>query len=159
MKIFVGTLNWFFKIPIINRYQKLVRYIISGGTAAFVDLSLLFFFTSILHIWYLISAVFAFLIAFVVSFVLQKFWTFTDKSTENWKSQVVIYFIITSTNLGINTLLMYVFVDYIHIHYFLSQIIVSALIAFESYFVYQVFVFKKKQPVTKSVPAPEIYEQ
>jgi putative flippase GtrA len=139
-----------------DKYHKVVRYLISGGTAAATDLVLLYIFTSILHIWYLISAILAFIIAFVVSFILQKFWTFTDRSTERWRSQATIYFIITSTNLGLNTLLMYVFVDYFHIHYMISQFIVSGLIAIESYFIYQIFVFKKPRPDSE---APYSHEQ
>jgi putative flippase GtrA len=127
------------------RFLRVGRYLVAGGTAAATDLALLYVFTSVLGIWYLISAVLAFLIAFVVSFLLQKFWTFDDTS-EKWKSQAAVYFMITGTNLGLNTLLMYVFVDIFGIHYFVSQFIISGLIAFESYFVYQMFVFKKKPP-------------
>ncbi len=127
------------------RYQKLYRYLVSGGTSAFVDLGFLFFFTSVLEIWYLASSVLAFIIAVGVSFVMQKFWTFRDHSTEGWKAQAGLYLAIISTNnLGLNTILMYVFVDHLHIHYFLSQFVISGLIAIESYFVYQIFVFRKK---------------
>lgn len=126
------------------RFARVFRYLIAGGTAAATNLVLLYVFTSLMGIWYLMSAVFAFIIAFVVSFLLQKFWTFTDGSTEKWKSQAMVYLIVTSTNLGLNTLLMYVAVDVFGVHYMLSQFIISGLIACESYFVYQIFVFKKK---------------
>ncbi len=145
-----------FFIP--ERFRKVFRYLCSGGTAAFVDLVLLYLFTSKLHIWYLLSAILAFLFAFIVSFVLQKFWTFGDLGTEKWKSQATIYFVVTGTNLGINTLLMYLFVDFAHLHYMPAQIITSGLIAIESYFVYQIFVFKKSHATSKitlAVPAGE----
>jgi putative flippase GtrA len=121
---------------------KTIKYIISGGTAAVVDLAFLAIFVDIFKINYLISAILAFLIAFSVSFILQKFWTFQDKSTEGMHKQATIYFIVSSTNLGINTLLMYLFVDHFHIHYFLSQILASGLLAISSYFIYSRFIFK-----------------
>lgn len=124
------------------KYVKLLRYLISGSTAAAVDIIFLALFTSVFHIWYLFSAILAFLIAFVVSFVLQKFWTFSDRSTDRLKSQMAAYFLITATNLGVNTLLMYLFVDYGHLHYILAQIVTSALVACEGFFVYQIFVFR-----------------
>ena len=133
----------FFAIPLVARFDTVVRYLIAGGIAAGTDLGFLYVFTDVLGIWYLLSAVLAFLIAFVVSFVLQKFWTFGDKNTDVWKSQAALYFIVTSTNLGLNTLLMYLFVDQFGIHYLLSQIIISAGIACESFFVYQIFIFRK----------------
>lgn len=123
------------------KYFKVARYLISGGTAAAVDLVFLYIFTSLLHIWYLLSAILAFLIAFGVSFILQKFWTFADRATDRLKSQMAIYFIVASINLGINTLLMYLFVDYAHLQYIIAQIVTGALVACESFFVYQKFVF------------------
>lgn len=122
--------------------KKITRFIISGGVATGTDLFLLFLFKSIFHIWYLFSAILAFLIAFGISFSLQKFWTFEDPSTHLLKSQMSIYFLITTCNLGLNTLLMYFFVGILGINYLLSQIVASALIALESYFMYGIFVFK-----------------
>lgn len=122
--------------------MKILRYIVSGGTAAFVDVALLYLFTDIFKIWYIISATIAFLFAFVVSFSLQKYWTFNDRSNERVSAQAALYFAVTTTNLGLNTLGIFLCVEYGHVHYILSQIIVSALIAVESYFVYH-FVFKQ----------------
>jgi putative flippase GtrA len=125
---------------------KVVRYIISGGTAATVDLVILYLLTSIVGIWYLFSAIIAFLIALGVSFSLQKFWTFADHSTDRMSSQVVVYFIVASINLGLNTLLMYLLVDAVLLPYLLAQIIAAGLIACESFFVYQRYIFIDETP-------------
>jgi putative flippase GtrA len=132
-----------FFIP--RNFLRVVRYLIAGGTAALVNLVCLFVLTSLLHVWYLVSAIIAFIVAFVVSFLLSKFWTFTDNSTAKWKSQALMYLVITGANLGINTLLMYLAVDLLGVHYMVAQFIISGLIACESYFAYQIFVFKKSK--------------
>lgn len=124
------------------RLAKLARYLISGGTAAGVDLVLLYAFTEWLHIWYLLSSIFAFIIAFVVSFVLQKFWTFQDHGRDNMHVQAGVYLAVAVTNLALNTLLVYVFVQNVGLHYIFAQIAASALIAIESFFVYQHFIFR-----------------
>ncbi len=116
---------------------------VSGTAATGVDLFFLFLFKSVFHIWYIFSAIVAFVIAFGVSFSLQKFWTFQDRAMHLLRSQMITYFVITACNLGLNTLLMYFFVDVFGIQYLFSQIIASALIALESYFMYGRFVFKK----------------
>ncbi|MES2216169.1 MAG: GtrA family protein [Patescibacteria group bacterium] len=144
MKFITGKLDRIIAFFIPPAYRRVFRYLIAGGTAAATDLILLFVFTSVLHIWYLLSAIMAFLIAFGVSFTLQKFWTFDDQSTDRWKAQATIYMVIAAINLGLNTLLMYVAVDVGHFHYFISQFVISGLLAFEQYFIYQIFVFKKK---------------
>jgi len=134
-----------FFVPVqFHKHLRVVRYLISGGTAAFVDLLFIYIFTSVIGIWYLYSGILAFLVAFSVSYVMQKFWTYTDHSMDRWKSQLVTYFmIIISTNVGLNTLLLYIFVDHLHINYIVAQFFISGIIAIMNYFLYQSFVFKK----------------
>lgn len=129
---------------LINKNAKVLKYLISGGSAAVVNLSVLYISTDILHVWYLASSVLANIIAFFVSFFLQKFWTFNNASVELVKKQLALYLLVAVINLGINTLLMFVFVEYAQLHYLLAQIVTSGLIAIESFFVYQHFIFMPK---------------
>ena len=121
---------------------KIARYVISGGTAAAVDLILLYLLTDLFGIWYITSSILAYLVAFMVSFTLQKFWTFNDHSTDKLHSQAIIYFIVTSINLGLNTLGIFAFVHYLSFHYLIAQIVVSIIIAMESYYIYH-FIFRE----------------
>lgn len=133
------------------KHAKIGRYLISGGTAAFTNIVLLFLFTDIFGIWYIASAVLAFILAFIVSFTLQKFWTFQDGSKDQIHKQAVIYLTVAVVNLLVNTGLLYLQVEYLGVYYILAQLIASAVIAVESFFVYQIFIFKKEttdQPST-----------
>ncbi len=125
------------------RIAKLARYLISGGIAAAVDLGLLFVFTHFAGLWYVFSAVLAFVLAFFVSFFLQKFWTFRDTNTEGAHKQALVYFVVSATNLAINTGLVYFFTEAFDFHYLASQITASACIAVESFFVYRYFIFNQ----------------
>ncbi|MFA6554483.1 MAG: GtrA family protein [Candidatus Paceibacterota bacterium] len=124
-------------------HTKLVRFLISGGTATFVNIALLYVFTDVFDIWYITSAIMAFVIAFVVSFTLQKFWTFQDMSKEGMHRQAIIYFTMASFNLCLNAGLLYLCVEYIGLHYLSAQILISILIAIENYFVYQFLIFRR----------------
>ena len=129
------------------RHRQIIKYLIAGGTSTSSDIliySLLVYFAGL---WYVASSVISFTIAFWISFGLQKFWTFRDKNTEKMMKQTYLYFFVAITNLGISTLLIYIFVDYIHIHKFISKIIANATIATESFFVYRYFIFAKKDKV------------
>ena len=119
------------------------RYIISGGTSAFVDLFFLYVLNSVLNFYYLTSAIIAFCIAFCVSFVLQKFWTFKNHSTEDVHKQVFIYLGTSLFGLSFNTLLMYLFVDYFGIFVILSQIFAGIIVACFTFFISRK-VFKHK---------------
>ena len=127
-------------------YAKVFRFLVSGGISTGTDLALLYVFTDIFGIWYLASTVAAFILAFFVSFALQKFWTFRDTSREGMSLQAGTYLFIAVCNLALNTSLVYALVDFLGLHYLVAQIIASILIACESFFVYQRFVFR---PITQ----------
>lgn len=126
------------------KHAKVVRYLISGGTAAFTNAAFLFIFTDVIGIWYIFSGIMAFILAFIVSFTLQKFWVFEDRSRDQIHKQAVIYLTVAVTNLVLNTILLYMQVEYLGVYYVLAQLIASALIAVESFFVYKLVIFKKK---------------
>lgn len=128
------------------RQAKVVRFLISGGISTGVDLALLLLFAEVFGLWYLLAAVLAFILAFFVSFGLQKFWTFQDHSREGVSMQASVYLLIALANLALNTFLVYICVEHIGFHYLLAQIVASILIACESYFVYQKFVFRRLTP-------------
>ena len=128
---------------VLGRHRTVVFFLFSGGTAAVVDLGLLYILVDFFDIWYLLSAAIAFIVAFFVSFTLQKFVTFVEHSRDRIPKQLVQYFSFAIFNLGMNTLLMYIVVEKIMIHYLLAQIIASGIIALYSYFVYKYFIFQK----------------
>ena len=113
------------------------RYIFSGLSASAVMLCSLAFFREILGLWYLYSSTLAFILGFIVSFLLQKFWTFKDFNGSNTHKQLIAFLIVSLVNLGINTLGMFVLVDKIGLWYFVSQVIVTTVIAGWSFFAYR----------------------
>lgn len=123
-------------------HTKVFRFLVSGWISTSVDLGLLYIFTDILGIWYVVSSILAFILAFFVSFSLQKFWTFRDHSRAGMHAQAGIYFFIAGCNLAINTFLVYFGVDMLGLHYLIAQIVASILIACGSFFIYQRFVFR-----------------
>lgn len=143
--------------PYVRRYQRLLRYLVSGSTAAVVDLGLLFVFTDLFNVHYLWSAIFAFVGAFFVSFLLQKFWTFQDTSVDRVHAQATLYFVVAVVNLALNTFLMYVFVDGLHVGYLLAQVIASGLIACESFFISRHVVFKVRKKAEEQPPQSDIH--
>jgi dolichol-phosphate mannosyltransferase len=126
-----------------ERFGALLRFLVSGGSAAAVLLLLLYVFTDLLGFWYLASSIVAFLGAFVVSFTLHKFWTFADPHLGRAPTQAAAHFTAGLINLGLNTTFLYILVDYAHIHYLVSQILVSSSLAVVSFFVYKHLIFRR----------------
>ncbi len=127
-------------LDLTSRYVGL-RYFISGGTAGVTDIALLYILHEMLGVYYLTSAAIAFIAAFFVSFLLHKYWTFKSHE-EEIRRQMSMYLLSSLFGLLLNTVLMYVFVDYIHIGVITSQIVVGLLVACVSFFISRNIVFK-----------------
>ncbi len=125
-------------------YKKrlVIKYIVAGGTAAVVDIGALYFFKDVLDLPLRLSVALAFLVGFTASFILQKFWAFEEKSTDRVHAQAVLYFIVSAVNFFLNIIFVSLLVEVFGLWYILAKIIVSGLIAFVSFFIYKIFIFK-----------------
>ena len=129
-------------LEIFNR-SLFVRYVFSGGSAAAIDVLLLFVLTAYFHVYYLAAATFAMTVSFIARFLLQKFITFKDTDQSQATKQFVSYSLLYTGSLLATNALLYVFVDYLHFNVVIAQIGTIFLIACISFFVYKVFIFKK----------------
>ncbi len=123
------------------RIMRVVRFVCAGAAATGANLGVFFVSVRFLGIWYVAASVIAFLAAFAISFVLQKFWTFKDARTARLPHQALRYFCVVSLNTVLNALIVYGMVEYGSIPGILAQAIASLLIAFESFFIYRRYVF------------------
>jgi putative flippase GtrA len=127
----------------IERY-KIIRFLFSGAIGAGTNLLILYILTDLLHLYYVISVVISFIIATTVSFIMQKFWTFQDNSKEVVHSQALVFTVVAIINLFINTFIVYASVEFMGFHYLIGQVFASIIVAFESFFIYKIFIFKNK---------------
>lgn len=135
--------HWPFLHRQIYRHRTGIKYIFAGGTAALVDLVILYFLTDIIGLWYMFSAIIAFVLALLTSFILQKFWTFRDPTLRRIKKQAIIYAVIGTLNFILNPILLYVFVEKLHVWYMLAAIIVMGTLAIANYLINKFITFKK----------------
>ena len=117
---------------------RILRFGISGIAATTTDIAVLYVLIYMLNIWYLAASVFAFIIGFFVSFSLQKFWTFRDHGTEKIGAQATLYLAIVLVNLAINTSIVFLLVEYAGFSPIPAQLVASAIIACESFFLYRI---------------------
>lgn len=125
-----------------SKHSRVIKFLIVGGSAAALNLSILFIATSILHIWYLASSMLSFTIAVSYNFYLQKLWTFNVRNTAIYIG-LPAFASVSMFNLGLNIALMYFFVDHLNLWYMAAQALTSALIAFESFIAYR-FIFTER---------------
>ena len=122
--------------------KQIFRFIISGGTAAFFGMLTIYILTSVFQVWYLFSSILSFLVTFVVAFSLQKFWSFQNKHWHLIPKQATLSLILAGLNFFINAGLMYVLVDKLYLHYFLSQLLVYGFFAVFDFVMYKFVIFR-----------------
>ncbi len=122
--------------------NKILRFVIAGGTSAFTQIFFLYMLTDVVKIWYLYSSVISFCVALVVSFSLQKLWAFKDKKTSGMHQQFFKYTLVALFGLLFNTTCMYIGVDIIGLWYVFTQIITGFFIAAFNFVMYKKFIFK-----------------
>ena len=111
-----------------NSLLQFIRYFFVGGVAAVVNIGMLFIFTDVCHIYYLVSNIISFTLGLIVNYILSKLLVFQDKVSLSASKEFIIYAIIGVVGLGIDTLLMSIFTDTFNIYYMLSKIISTLLV-------------------------------
>ncbi len=128
--------------------RKLARFVISGSTSMASNLGILFVLVHYGNLHYLLASIISFSLSTVVSFTMQKFWTFGDRQMGGVQYQFAWYSVIVLFSLSMNTLLMYVLVEWFSLWYLAAQALAGAVVAIISYIGYQRFVFIQTEPTT-----------
>lgn len=132
---------------LVQKYAQFIRFCIAGGFAFSVNLTVLYILTDVFHIYYLVSTVGAFLVAFSISFLLQKLWTFKDSSRDRLHIQLPLYLGMQVISITLNASLMYVFVEYLFIWYLFAQAIIAPMLAIVIFFINRTYIFKKREVI------------
>lgn len=124
--------------------MRILKFLASGTIGVSVNLTI-FHALYAIGVPYLAGSALAFLVALVVGFLLQKYWTFEDCARESLRAQFALYAMLALGNLALNTGIVYALVGRFGMHYLVAQAIGAAIVAVESFFVYQLFIFRREQ--------------
>ena len=137
---------------ICEKRKSVVKFFFAGSSAAAVDLLFLFLFYGLFHWNLVLSTSLAFLLSFIVSFTLQKFWTFRNYSQKKMPIQFVLYIVNAFVGLNLNGFLMHLLVNKFGVWYLLAQIVVNISIGVYNFFIYKFIVFKKRSDENNCPP-------
>jgi len=133
-------------LKIINKYYRVIKFILVGASGVIVNLGLLYFLKEFLKINYLVAGLVAIEISIINNFVLNSLWTWKDKFTTSLK---IILFRFLKFNfstgfsiLVINFLFLWVLTEYFHFYYILSQSIGIIMGSIINFLLYHYWVFK-----------------
>lgn len=104
-------------------YKQFFKFAIVGVANTSINLIVLYVLTEFFKVYYMLSAVIAFLFAVTNSFLLNKTWTFEENIKYKTKSKYAQFIIVSITALVVNLILLYALVEYFNIWYMTAQVI------------------------------------
>jgi len=107
--------------------KQFFKFAIVGVLNTFINMGVLYVFTEYLKVYYIVSAIFAFLVAVTNSFILNKIWTFKEDIKDKTTKKYSKFFIISVLALITNLSLLYVFTEVFKFYYLISQVIAIAV--------------------------------
>ena len=143
--LFWGKVRPFIRVAFAN---YILRYIFSGGTAASVNLLVLYCLVDFLNLHYLVASAIAYFVGFVLSFSLHKFVTFLDFKIDRVMMQVIRYLPIFLINIALNLFFMWSLVDSLGLNYLISQVSTFIILAIFSFLLYRRLVFPSESRKT-----------
>lgn len=96
-----------------RNYALIIRYGVSGLSGVFANLIVFTFAVEIYGVWYMYAAVMGFVAAYIVTFTMHKFWTFSATAMERMVTQGWLYLLSALGTLVINSVLLFMQVEWL----------------------------------------------
>ncbi len=131
---------------IYKKYKEIINYLIFGGLTTLVSIGTYALFTIVFNIDYLVSNVLSWIIAVLFAFITNKLFVFASKSRSKKQvsKEIVSFFFFRIVSLGIEMIIMYVFVDLLSINDLITKVIAQVIVILSNYIFSKVFVFKNQ---------------
>ncbi len=118
-----------------EKLKRVIRFCSSGVVGFAVFYAVLYVLTEHFGIWYLASSMISLVLNYSITFVMQKFLTFNDRSTHVLGRQILLYAGMVSGFYATNTALLYLFVESFGLWYMFAQLLISVLLTVVSYLI------------------------
>lgn len=134
-------LNMALRLKRKANFRQFFKFCTVGAIGTVIDLLIFVALVEISSIHYLIAAAAAFVFAVTNNFLLNEAWTFGGKV--GGRTKKYLFFVAVSlVGLSINLLVLYLLVEFVGLHYLLSQIIAVLTAAASNFLLSKYLVFK-----------------
>ncbi|MDB5204188.1 MAG: GtrA family protein [Candidatus Taylorbacteria bacterium] len=126
-----------------KKTRRFLKYSIIGVSTFIIDLSLLWFLTDVIHIYYLVSTFIAFMVGVTINYFVSRRMVFNE-TARNLKTGYLYFLIVVSFGIVFTLGIMYILVNYAHLSIIGSRIVTSGFIGVFNFLINDTFNFKIK---------------
>lgn len=128
---------------LLERYAVFLKYSVVGALGTAVDLGSLYLFVEFLHLPVLLATALSFLLAVINNFLLNKHWTFQNKSS-NIQKQFIKFLLVSLVGLALTELFMVLFVYGFKIWYMAAKLMTSGLVLIWNFLANKYWTFRDR---------------
>ena len=121
--------------------NQILKFGIVGVIATIIDFIVLYLLTEFLHVHYLISSIISFTVSVIFNYILSIKWVF-EVNHKQTKKDFIIFVVLSIIGLGINSLIMYLMVDKLNIHYMFTKVFATAVVMVYNFITRKIFIEK-----------------
>lgn len=136
---------------------EVVKSLLSSGMAFIVDFTILLILSTILNLNYILAITIAFLAGAWVNYIISINWVFDNRILKNKYTEFGIFFLIGSVTLGISLIIMFFFVDLLHVDLMLAKLLTTGLTFVANFAGRRLLLFR--ETVFQAKPAMPILNQ
>lgn len=118
--------------------MRIFKFALVGLSGVFVNEGLLWFFTEIIGLFYLVSSAIGIEVSIITNFILNEKWTFSDRvrvKKEGILRRLPKFNLVSVGGLIINITVLYILTNFLGIHYLISNLFGILCAFFWNYFI------------------------
>ena len=121
---------------------QMIKFGFVGALCFFIDYGIMIFLTEIFQVPYLVSSGISFSVSVVVNYVLSIKFVFDANKDANKVKEFLVFLILSIIGLGINQLVMWIGVDFIHIDYKITKLGATGIVMVYNFITRKLFIEK-----------------
>lgn len=120
----------------------LVRYGIVGIIGTLIHFLILILLVKTYSLSPVLASSIGFIVVLLVSYRLNKYWTFNQINSLDKSSRFIKYSVVSVCGLILNTTVMYISIDWLHLHYVIGQCLVIIVVPVFNYILNRNWTFR-----------------
>ncbi|MBR3246062.1 MAG: GtrA family protein [Parasporobacterium sp.] len=129
------------------KYKEIILYLVFGGVTTAVNYGVYVLLSHVLNMGVVPSNIIAWIFAVAVAFISNKILVFESKSKEirTVLREIIEFVLARLSTLVIETILLWIFVDQLHVNDLIMKIITNVIVVILNYIFSKFIIFKKKK--------------